>query len=121
MLQRTSAALDLNQREFRIFSYRKRPRQRAIISWVEHCLEVAHKVSRHVKGSWHAAIENVLFNVGFAIEVKYVWKSTVACLGDVQERREYEVLNPNFLGYIGNVLALSNLGGRVRSLPVVGD
>jgi hypothetical protein len=53
--------------------------------------------------------------------MRHMSKATLGRLGDVQERREDEVLNTKLLCYVCDVLALSDLSLRVCGLPVIGD
>lgn len=45
----------------------------------------------------------------------------VSSLGDVQQGRDDEMLNPFLLSDIDGVLSLRQLDVRVRRLPVIGD
>lgn len=83
--------------------------------------QITHIVPRHVKCSGNAAVSDVLLGVGLAIEVRHILQESVTGFGNVQEGGEDEMLNSNLLGYVGDVLALVEVGGAVRMLPEVGD
>jgi hypothetical protein len=91
------------------------------LAWPDHHLEVAHKVARKIESGRYTAVANVLLDFSFAIEVRNVGETALACLGDIQERREDEMLHSNFFRDICNVFALRLFDVRIGSLPVVCD
>jgi hypothetical protein len=60
-----------------------------------------------------------LLDLSLAIKVQHVIQATSANFCGAQERGEDEVLYTNFLGHIGDILALVDFGRGVGGLPVV--
>jgi hypothetical protein len=117
--KRTSVGLDIDQRKLCIRANRQRERQRPVLTGPDGLFQVAHEVARKVKRARDTAVANVLLDLSLAIKVRHMGQATSADFGDAQERGEDEVLYANFLGYIGDVLALADFGRGVSCLPVV--
>lgn len=93
----------------------------SVFALLEGLRKVAHVVAGQVESGRNAGLPNVVLDVRLAVKVRDVGQAASRCFGDVKQRGEDEMLNADFFGGVGNVLALRDLDLVLAGLPVVGD
>ena len=110
---------DIEEREFRILADRKGEIVNAIFAFVEHLAEIGHEVTWEDERARNTCATDVLFNIGFGVEVRDVGEFSIGCFGDVDQGGEDEVGDLFVFGGRGDVDALGAFGVWVGGFPVV--
>lgn len=82
--------------------------------------KVRHEQARQHERARHPTVADVLLDVGFAVEMRHVRHSALRDLGDVEERREDQVLHAGGLAGVRDGFPLCDFDIPVRAIPEVG-
>lgn len=115
----TCILCDIEEREFRILADGEGEIVNAIFASVEHLAEIGHEVAWKDESARDTCATDVLFNIGFGVEVRDVGEFSIGCFGDVDEGGEDEVGDLFVFGGRGDVDALGAFGVWVGGFPVV--
>ena len=110
---------EFEEREFRILADRKAEIVNAIFAFAEHLAEIGHEVTWEDERARNTCATDVLFNIGFGVEVRDVGEFSIGCFGDVDQGGEDEVGDLFVFGGRGDVDALGAFGVWVGGFPVV--
>lgn len=116
----TSIFCNVDERELGDLANWESKRQRTVFAFLHALFEIAHEITRQVKGSRNANFLNVILNVGLCLKMRNVRKTTVRKFTNVQQRGEDQVLDTDVLGSICNIFSLTELNLVLCAFPVVG-
>lgn len=118
----THVGVDVKERNLGLITIgREGPTIATVFILANRSEEVGSKEARKNKSGRYIDLSDVLLNLGLALKMLDVSKTTVANLVGVKKRREDELFDASSLASVGDSLSLSDLSIATVSLPVVCD